>query len=75
MSAVVLLPNHNHTQRRTIIMANAPPIEPKTQSGGLTLRMGNTTYVLNLHFSEDSKLTLEEKIKKMIRRDIQLENF
>ena len=56
-------------------MASAPPIEQKKPSSELTLRIGNTSYVLGLHFSETSKLTLEDKIKKLIRRDIQSNNF
>ena len=44
-------------------------------SNRLTLRIGNTSYVLGLHFSETSKLTLEDKIKKLIRRDIQSNSF
>ena len=55
--------------KKEIIMANVPPIEQ------LTLRIGNTSYVLGLHFSETSKLTLEDKIKKLIRGDIQSNNF
>lgn len=54
---------------------NRVPIEPKTQSRGLALRLGNTTYELDLHFSETSKLTLEDKIKKLIRRDIKNGEF
>ena len=56
-------------------MANAPPTEEKKSSGELTLRIGNTTYVLGLHFSETSKLALEDKIKKLVRRDIERNNF
>ena len=56
-------------------MANAPPAEEKKPSGELMLRIGNTSYVLGLHFSETSKLTLEDKIKKLIRRDIEHNNF
>ena len=61
--------------KKEIIMANAPPIEQKKPSSELTLRIGNTSYVLGLHFSETSKLTLEDKIKKLIRRDIERNNF
>ena len=56
-------------------MANAPPSEQKNQTSELMFRIGNTSYVLGLHFNETSKLTLEDKIKKLIRRDIQRNNF
>ena len=55
-------------------MSNPPSIEQKKQSSELTLRIGNTSFVLGLHFSETSKLTLEDKIKKLIRRDIERNN-
>lgn len=56
-------------------MVNPHPIEQKKPSSELTLRIGNTSYVLGLHSSETSKLTLEDKIKKLIRRDIERDNF
>ncbi|MBR0411726.1 MAG: transposon-encoded TnpW family protein [Eubacterium sp.] len=41
----------------------------------LPIRVGKTTYTVRLHFSENSRETMEEKVKKLIRRDIQEENF
>ena len=41
------------------------------KTNGLAIRIGNTTYVLNLHFSQTSKLTLEDKIKQLIRKDME----
>ena len=35
---------------------------------------GNTTYVVHVHFSETTKVTLEEKIKRLIREEEQ-ENY
>ncbi len=32
--------------------------------------IGNTTYVVRVHFSETSKETLEEKIKRLITEEI-----
>ena len=32
--------------------------------------IGNTTYVVCVHFSETSKETLKEKIKRLIRKDV-----
>ena len=36
--------------------------------------IGNTTYVVHVHFSETTKVTLEEKIKRLIREEEQ-ENY
>ena len=32
--------------------------------------IGNTTYVVRVHFSEMAKETLEDKIKRLIRKEI-----
>ena len=32
--------------------------------------IGNTTYVVRVHFSETAKETLEKKIKRMLREDM-----
>ena len=32
--------------------------------------IGNTTYVVRVHFSETSKETLEDKIKRLVREEI-----
>ena len=41
----------------------------------LELREGNTTFLIGLHFSENTRETLGEKIKKLIRKDVQDGNF
>lgn len=46
------------------------PDEPR-----LSMRIGNTTYLVGIHFSETSKDTLADKVKKLIRRDLESENF
>ena len=42
--------------------ANADPL--------LKTTVGKITYLVGVHFSEDSKETMEDKIKRLIRRDI-----
>ena len=37
----------------------------------LVKTIGKTTYLVTCHFSETSKETLQDKIKRMIMRDIQ----
>lgn len=41
----------------------------------LELREGNTTFLIGLHFSENTRETLGDKIKKLIRKDVQDGNF
>lgn len=47
--------------------------EDETQPAGkpdFSVRIGNTTYLVGVHFNEKTKETLEEKIRKMIRKSI-----
>ena len=39
------------------------------------MKSGNKTYVIGLHFSETSKDTLEDKVKKLIKKDVEDGNF
>ena len=41
----------------------------------LVKTIGKTTYPVTCHFSETSKETLQDKIKRMIMRDIQSGNY
>ena len=41
----------------------------------LELREGNTTFLIGLHFSENTRETFGDKIKKLIRKDVQDGNF
>lgn len=45
------------------------------QSSGLVMREGKTTFIIGLHFSKDSTDTLEDKVKKLIKRDVENDNF
>ena len=49
--------------------------DTEDNSGRLSINIGNTTFVLGLHFSQTSKLTLEDKIKRLIRKDIDAGNL
>ncbi len=33
--------------------------------------IGNTTYVVRVHFSETSKETMEDKVKRLIQEDVE----
>ena len=44
-------------------------------AGSFNMRMGNTTYVIGVHFSPESKDTLEDKMKRLMRDDVKTDNF
>ena len=50
----------------------AAPLDAKPD---LVKRIGNTTFDIHIHFSETSKETLQDKLKRMILRDIQSGNY
>ena len=39
-------------------------------AGTFNMRVGNTTYVVGVHFSQTSKDTLEDKLLRLIKNDI-----
>lgn len=41
----------------------------------LSIHLGRTTFLVGLHFAEESKETLDDKVKRLIRKDVQDENF
>lgn len=41
----------------------------------ITFREGNTTVVVGLHFKQKGKVTLDEKLRKIIREDVKASNF
>ena len=45
------------------------------QDGSFSMQMDNTTYVIGLHSSKTSKETLEDKVKRLIQRDVKDGNF
>ena len=49
---------------------------PRTPpTGSFNMRVGNTTYVVGVHFSKESKDTLEDKMKRLMRDDVKAANF
>lgn len=53
-------------------MKEAPAAVPEPL---LKTTIGKITYLVGIHFSEESKETMEDKIRRLIRRDIQTESF
>lgn len=45
------------------------------EAARLTMKSGNKTLIIGLHFSETSKETLQDKIKKLIQKDVEDGNF
>lgn len=44
-------------------------------AGSFSMRMGSTTYIIGVHFSAESKDTLEDKMKRLMRDDVKADNF
>jgi hypothetical protein len=44
-------------------------------AGSFSMRMGSTTYIIGVHFSTESKNTLEDKMKRLMRDDVKADNF
>ncbi|WP_330395883.1 transposon-encoded TnpW family protein [Clostridioides difficile] len=52
--------------------ANKANVNP---AGTFNMRVGNTTYVVGVHFSQTSKDTLEDKVKRLITDDVKSAKF
>ena len=49
--------------------------QTKKHQPHLVKTIGKTTYLVTCHFSETSRETLQDKLKRMIVRDIQSGNY
>ncbi len=49
--------------------------QTKERRPHLVKTIGKTTYLVTCHFSETSRETLQDKLKRMIVRDIQSGNY
>ena len=49
--------------------------EAAPETGRPTMKSGNKTLVIGLYFSETSKETLQDKVKKLIKKDVEDGNF
>ena len=58
---------------KEVMVKETPAAAP--ESSGLIMKSGGTTFVIGLHFSETSKDTLEDKVKKLIKKDVESGNF
>ena len=58
------------TQNNATVKSTSP-----NPAGSFYMRMGNTTYVIGVHFSQTSKDTLDDKMKRLMRDDVKTDNF
>lgn len=49
----------------------APTPAPEQDAPALVKKIGKTTYVVRVHFSETSKETMNDKIKRLLKNEIQ----
>ena len=49
---------------------NAPPAPDAIRPPDLVKTIGKTTYRVRVHFSETSRETMEDKIKRMLRNEV-----
>ena len=56
--------------KRRTIMQNVVKSAVITEPQKFTKRIGSTTYVVSVHFNESSKETLNDKILRLIEREV-----
>ena len=49
-------------------------VSPEVQPD-LRMKIGRTTFLIKLHFKEDGTETLKDKVKNLIRKDVENGNF
>ncbi len=45
-------------------------MQPEAEAPTMVFELRGTRYTVGIHFSQDSKETMPDKIKRMLRRDI-----
>nr|WP_178856347.1 transposon-encoded TnpW family protein [uncultured Blautia sp.] len=50
-------------------------MNPKTESNTFTKRIGQTTYVVRFHYSENARETMQEKINRMLVNEASRSDF
>jgi len=56
-------PSNGASAARTQGNAHAEPVK-------LRKRIGSTTFIVNVHFSNDSKESVEDKVLRLIKREV-----
>ena len=52
------------------MMTNENAVTMKDGQPLLTMMRGKTTFLIGMHFNEKSKNTIDDKIKKIIRKEV-----
>ena len=50
-------------------------MNPKTENNTFTKRIGQTTYVVRFHYSENARETMQEKINRMLVNEVNRSGF
>ena len=62
-------PMNNETSNRTTATAASPLTATEAPQPVMVKKIGKTTYRVKIHFSETSKETMSDKIKRLILND------
>ena len=55
---------------KTTVVKNAAASEKRSEPMKLLKRIGSTTYMVSVYFSKTSRETMEEKILRLIEREV-----
>ena len=66
------LSTRRNSMEPNTIAENTPKMSP---AGIFNMKVGNATYVIGVHFSQTSKDTLEDKMRRLMRDDVKTDNF
>ena len=55
---------------KTTVVKNAASSEKRSEPMKLLKRIGSTTYMVSVYFSKTSRETMEEKILRLIEREV-----
>ena len=58
-------------ETRTMQTADTTPARASEDAPALVKKIGRTTYVVSVHFSKTSTETMSDKIKRMLKNEIQ----
>ena len=50
-------------------------VSTATPQGTFTHKIGNTTYIVGVHFSKTSKETIDDKIERLIIQDLEKQKY
>lgn len=51
-------------------MCETDTIDTKEETPKITRQIGNTEYVVGIHFNQEASETMSDKVKRMIKKDV-----